>query len=139
MEMKGAEKAGKCAVMPIAEQHCQPLLPTGSFKQVFLSLPFCSTEMVLPVFTGRSSSPFESFKPLFCFSSNTKLTAVWHLDATAIASHAVVAAHPLSITYLHAWRGNSTSLQQEPTLSSGPGQYLVQQDPRQQHQLQEWQ
>jgi len=26
-----------------------------------------------------------SFKPLLCFSSNIKLTAVWHLDVTAIA------------------------------------------------------
>lgn len=36
-----------------------------------------------------------SFKPLFCFSSTTELTAVWQLDVTAIAPHAVGAAHHL--------------------------------------------
>lgn len=34
-----------------------------------------------------------SFKPLFCVSSNTKLTAVWHLDVAAIPPHAMVTAH----------------------------------------------
>lgn len=40
---KGCRAAGQYAVLPLAEEHCQPSLPTETFKQAFLSLPFCLT------------------------------------------------------------------------------------------------
>lgn len=87
---KGVEGVGRCAVLPLGE-HSQLLLPTGSFKQAFLSLPFCPRGVSQCLQGAPHPLLNPPVKPLF--SSDTKLTAVWHLDVTAIAPQAVVIAH----------------------------------------------